>query len=357
MPNLVNALSDFVSSVDRLVQTETKPDGLLKQMLPILVKLLPGTQALRLYRLSGAEVFPLAATDFDVKPQSSPVVDEDKFLNDAPKSDKPLFDADKSRWILTLRHGKQVLFLMEIIIKGDNITSDGEDLLVVVTNHLSSIFYMQSLHELLESQMLTFNGLVSGQNIAEAAYVVARNMLKRDSSQLIINKLVYGSDGQVSDWVSRVSADYKQRQVFDENEEPDLLWLDINSNIRQDLLDYEPFILHDLNAVDPDELGPKFYRWLEGKQVQSCLFLIIEQNGFPTGVLIVLDQDENVFGENEVNVFSNIVGYIGALTDVSKMSREINLSQRIVDNLVLANRLITTAANSAYMAQAVMYPG
>ena len=46
MPNLVNALSDFVSSVDRLVQTDTKPDGLLKQMLPILVKLLPETQIL-----------------------------------------------------------------------------------------------------------------------------------------------------------------------------------------------------------------------------------------------------------------------------------------------------------------------
>lgn len=229
-----------------------------------------------------------------------------------------------------------------------------------LTNQMSTLIRLHHLIEqseytqaLSERMSLAFNRLVIGQDFVEMAKVIARHMLPQKGRFLAINGIDYNSRGEITGWRALASANRNQALATDPASAPN--WFDINVDMRRMLEDGEIYAIDDLEAVGSDTIGIGIYEWLRSIRVRSILAVPLLDEGRPVAVLIVMSRSVIPFTKEETSAFHRLADQMGVLFHVRTLLQQAQETRNVVESLVLASRLITTATDYTGMTQAVIY--
>lgn len=209
-----------------------------------------------------------------------------------------------------------------------------------------------SSHDLSERQAQVFNQLLAGQEFSDMAQIIAHYLLPQKGRSLAMMELVYNGSS-VSHWIVRAVAN--RNRLLEWDMERELRWQDLGQKVRAHVLDGETFVIEDSELLSTETLGAYFAEWLEAQGVKSAFSVPISNGNISIGVIVVMSRQKRAFSRDELNAFQNISGLVGALTEVRLLTEKTNQSQRVIDDLLMANRLIATAQTIAYMGQSVMY--
>jgi GAF domain-containing protein len=204
-----------------------------------------------------------------------------------------------------------------------------------------------------ERQKLAFNELVAGQDFADMAGIIARHMLPDGGRYLIICDLMYDANGALIGWKPLASANRKQRYRSDEVDAPVTL-LELASPALLSIRDGEIFSVEVKDDIEA-KVGKSLANLLVSQGLRHYLSLPILRNDRPVALLIVVSRNERPFSREEINAFSNITEQMGALIQVRSLFEQAKNARKLVDQLVLANRLVTVASTTGYMAQSASY--
>ncbi|MDX2077677.1 MAG: GAF domain-containing protein [bacterium] len=207
-------------------------------------------------------------------------------------------------------------------------------------------------HDLSERQAQVFNQLIAGQEYGDMAQVIAHYLLPQKGRSLAIMELVYNG-AKVSHWVVKAVAN--RNQLLEWDFERELRWQDLGKRVQSDMLDGETVIIDDSDIMTKEMVGEYFFEWLKLREVNSLFSVTISNGKMPTGVIVVMSRTKRAFNKEEINAFQNVSELVGALSEVRILNETTAKSQQIINELLLANRLVTTAQSFAYMAQAVIY--
>ncbi|PJF30267.1 MAG: hypothetical protein CUN52_04335 [Phototrophicales bacterium] len=209
-----------------------------------------------------------------------------------------------------------------------------------------------SSHDLSERQAQVFNQLLAGQELGDMAQIIAHYLLPQKGRSLAMMELVY-SGTKISHWVVRAVAN--RNRLLEWDIERELRWQDLGEKVQAGVIDGETFIIDDSDLMTTDTLGVRFAEWLNVQGVKSAFSVPISNGRIPIGVMVVMSRQKRAFSRDEINAFQNISELVGALTEVRLLTEKANESQRIINELLMANRLIATAQTIGYMGQGVMY--
>jgi GAF domain-containing protein len=207
-------------------------------------------------------------------------------------------------------------------------------------------------HDLSERQAQVFNQLIAGQEYTDMAQIIAQYLLPQKGRSLAIMELVYNGS-KVSHWVVKAVAN--RNRLLEWDFERELRWQDLGKQVQAEMLDGEIVIIDDSDMSAKDVLGDYFSEWLKVREVNSLFSVTISNGKMPTGVIVVMSRTKRAFNKDEINAFQNVGELVGALSEVRILNETTGKSQQIINELLLANRLVTTAQSFAYMAQAVIY--
>jgi GAF domain-containing protein len=206
--------------------------------------------------------------------------------------------------------------------------------------------------DLSERQAQVFNELIAGQDYKDMAQIIAHYLLPQKGRSLAMMELVYNG-AKVSHWVVKAVAN--RNQLLEWDFERELRWQDLGARVQADMLDGETLLIEDSDMVPPERLGTYFSEWLKVRGVNSLFSVTISNGRIPTGMIVIMSRNKRAFGKDEINAFQNVSELVGVLAEVRILNETTAKSQQIIENLLLANRLVTTAQTMAYMAQAVIY--
>ncbi|MBC8099889.1 MAG: GAF domain-containing protein, partial [Armatimonadetes bacterium] len=206
-----------------------------------------------------------------------------------------------------------------------------------------------------ERQKQAFNELVAGQDFTEMAGIIARHMLPDTGRYLVIMELLYDAHGGMMGW--HVLASANRSRSFNWRDTPlEIPILELKTSIIQAWRDGELFAIPDVDSPQAEaQLGSPMTHWLRNEALQSVLTLPLMSNDRPIAVLMVLAREAHAFTREEVNAFTTIAGQMGVLVQVRQLLDQALTARTLVDNLVLANRLVTVATDYPYMAQGITY--
>ncbi len=209
------------------------------------------------------------------------------------------------------------------------------------------------IHNISERQAMAFNRLTVGQSFAEMARIIAGYMLPQPGQYLTINQLEFNDGGQITGW--RVMASANRNQSFDAETSFTMDWQLLPDVLRQAVEDGEPYIVSDAVTDLNTALSPQLRQLFEADGIKSLLSVPIMTGGRTETLLTVLNRTQISFTQDKINAFTNLADQMGALINVQNTLGEVESARELVENLVLASRLITTAADVSYMAQAISY--
>lgn len=204
-----------------------------------------------------------------------------------------------------------------------------------------------------ERQAAVFNQLIAGQSMVDMARVVARYMLPEGDRRLAISEIARSEPNQIDGWQMVAMVD--SERAIDLEPHMMLAWNDLGRTVQNRIIDNEDWYIDDVAEVDPAQLGEGLIAWLSRNDVQSLMFIPIASAHQPIAVMMIMSTRRQNMTRTEITALRNIVDQIGALIDVNDLRQSAEAAQKAVENLVLANRLITAASTNGYMAQAIMY--
>ncbi|MDX1994515.1 MAG: GAF domain-containing protein [bacterium] len=214
-----------------------------------------------------------------------------------------------------------------------------------------------SIRDISERQALAFNELVAGQDAPEMGRIVARYMLPEPERFLTIFNVTKGEHGRPSAWTPLLTAN--REQIFYWNTALPFKSEDLSSELHRALLRSEGHYLPDAAALSPEKLseqvGPAVRDWLTQNLVKQALFAPILAGDDLVDVLVVGSHTDGAFSREEINAFNSVSSQMGALLNARRLMQQSESARHVVDNLVLASRLISVAASTDYMARGVMY--
>lgn len=206
-----------------------------------------------------------------------------------------------------------------------------------------------------ERQKQAFNELVAGQDYAEMVSIIARHMLPEGGRYLSIVELIYDDQSSLSEWRILATANRNRNYKWTPEETPVSLQ-DVGAPFLNSIRNGEIFFGEDDGSqAIVNQIGKGLTEWLRQEKTRVYASFPITLNERPIALLLVLSRHERPFSRAEINAFSNIAGQMGVLVQVRSLLDQTRSARALVDNLVLANRLVMVAADYAYMAQSVTY--
>lgn len=203
-----------------------------------------------------------------------------------------------------------------------------------------------------ERQARAFRSLATGQDLAQMAHIIAQHMLPQQGRYLSINRIEYNLRGDVIGLHTLASANrdrsFTLDQIFPLN------WEDVNGDVRGTLLGGEPYLVPDVVAVQPERIGVAFHNWMTNGGVRTMLNLPMMIEGRAVALLSVMSRDPATFSREEINAFTALADQVAALLHTRDLLERAQNARQVVDGLILASRLITTAEDYSDMVQAVL---
>ncbi|NWF67915.1 MAG: GAF domain-containing protein [Chloroflexi bacterium] len=203
-----------------------------------------------------------------------------------------------------------------------------------------------------ERQKQAFKDLIAGQDFTEMALTVARHMLPQHGRFLSISRIDYDPLGNPLSLQTLATAN--RERSFGLDEIFPLRLSDFHPAMREILLGGDPHVIHDALMFSPLEIGAGFHQWLKQNDVRAILNLPMMVDVRPLAILSVMNRVEPGFTREEINAFINIADQMAALVYVHDLLDKAENTRAVVDNLILANRLITISENYDDMAQAAL---
>jgi GAF domain-containing protein len=340
VPDL-SALTEVIQTTDSWEQTGEPLPDLLKQLMPPLQRVLPGARLLHLYNVVDEETLVNIADGTHITFEGVPQA--------TLSNNRPTHNTDG--WWLPLHSDSYADALLHIEGAAD---ADLQDWLTAAAAHLNGVYNRWMKLEIRERQSLTLSAMVAGQDVVGMAQIVARYMLPQPGRLLTISELIYDDHGRVVDWRMIASANRARGYAtpFDENP---ATWQDAAAYVRNRWLDGDHLLFDDIQALDPQEIGAGFHQWLTTSKVRTHLSLPILRAERTVALLVIVSKRPADFSREEVEAFQDIAAQMGSVLYIRRLRSDTEAKQATIDDLTLANRLITTAADVNYMANAVMY--
>lgn len=199
------------------------------------------------------------------------------------------------------------------------------------------------------------NELVVGLSLPEMAAIIARHIL-RDTQRIAVNAMASSASGDARVWDALPAPTSRGGQAgrpfFSQL---DLPWDALDMRLREQLENGDPFIP---GETPPD---PALTDWLHANGYSAAvIFPLITANRL-LGVFTILNGEndpapaDEPFSSDELMIFGALVNQASVLFSVRQNLDQTRAARNIIDNLALANRLITVAEDYRYMAQAIMY--
>jgi GAF domain-containing protein len=207
-----------------------------------------------------------------------------------------------------------------------------------------------------ERQKRAFNELVAGQDYVEMAAIIARHMLPEKGRFIIINELVYDTAGALTAWKPLASANRTVSYRSQSDDIPPVELKQLAPPLLNSIRDGEPFMAdEDPTSALEDRVGKALAGWLRTNEILHYLSLPVLLNERPIALLAVLSKSERPFTREEIDAFTNITGQMAVLIQVRYLLDQARSARNLVDQLVLANRLVTVSDAPGFIAQSVVY--
>jgi GAF domain-containing protein len=227
-------------------------------------------------------------------------------------------------------------------------------------DQVSALLQAQSLmaegaysRDISERQKVAFKELIAGQDFAEMAQIVARNMLPQPGRLLSLARLEYDAQGSIIGLRSLATAN--RERTFSYDEMFPIKWTEFQLSTRQLILNGDPHVIHDIDMFSPQEIGASYHEWMKNNGVRAMLNVPMSVDRRPIGVLSIMSRRTAGFTREEVNAFVNLADQVAALMYGRDLLDKAQNTREVVDHLILANRLITIAENYNDMAQAALH--
>ncbi|HEX2622795.1 MAG TPA: GAF domain-containing protein, partial [Phototrophicaceae bacterium] len=206
-----------------------------------------------------------------------------------------------------------------------------------------------------ERQKQAFNELVAGQDYSDMVGIIARHMLPEGGRYLGIAELIYDANNNLTEWHIMATANRKTSYRWKDEETP-VPFHELAPVFRNNIRDGEVLIVED-NGTDMvfSQIGEGMVNWLRRDHTRTYASFPIMLNERPIALLLAMSRNERAFTREEINAFSNIAGQMGVLVQVRYLLNQARTARNLVDNLVLANRLVMVAGDYGYMAQSITY--
>lgn len=204
-----------------------------------------------------------------------------------------------------------------------------------------------------EREARAFAELHGDMDFADMALVLARNMLPDSGRYLALSRFLHDSQDEVTGWQTLATANRERTYRWDDGE---IISLDdVGNTLYLAVRSGEIYILNDVQPIHLNELGSKLWSQFQQQHVRTFVNVPIRVQGRLVASLGVLSRQPNAFTREEINAFSNLTGQIGVLIQARTLLEEAQQSREVVNDLVLASRMISAANDYQDMAQAIIY--
>lgn len=308
---------------------------------------LPDAQDLWLYRLMG-ENWQLTGTTRDTA-DLSPDASSPDYPH--PLSLRlPRHDAERERWLVPLVIGARPLGLLVIAVPGappPGQSSHEEEWLELCGALIAQALALRAdtdseratPSQISARQKNALNEMVMGQTLITMTGILARHLLPDGRRQLTLYELDRDERGNTTGW----------RVTFNQYDPAaQLNWADLTETARLRLIDSETY--YPLPAEDSP-----VSRWVRQHERGTAVFFPIMSGGLAIAVLLVTSPQPDALTDEETNALESLCAQMGVLVQVQSLLEDARAVRFAVDNLALANRLVTVAADLAYMAQGIIY--
>jgi GAF domain-containing protein len=207
--------------------------------------------------------------------------------------------------------------------------------------------------ELNERLAQTLNQLTAGQDFGEMAVTIARHMLPQQGRFLILTAMDYDGHDDIAGW--RVLASANRDRVLEADVAMALNWYDVNPDLRRRFRAGELFVVKEVTLLTPDAFGKPVYNWLQANQVHAVVAVPMLNDGQLIALLLLMSRSAQPFTAEEARAFQSLADQISVLFHVHTLLQQAQDTRSVVESLITANRLITTATDYSAMAQAVLY--
>lgn len=204
-----------------------------------------------------------------------------------------------------------------------------------------------------EREARAFAELRGDMDFAEMALVLARNMLPDAGRYLALSRFLHDSQDAVTGWQTLATANRDRTYRWDDGE---IISLDdLGAALYQSIENGEIYILNDIQLGHIQDLGSKLWTQFQQQQIRAFFNIPIRAHGRLVAALAVLSRQPNAFTREEINAFTNLSGQIAALIQTRTLLEDAQRSREVVNDLVLASRMISAANDYQDMAQAIIY--
>lgn len=190
------------------------------------------------------------------------------------------------------------------------------------------------------------NQLIVGLDMADMAAIFARHMLG-GGQRLAVNVLRFDTRDQRQSWEPLETIN--QERAANRTTRLDIPWEDLTDRLRSILESGEMVVAEDA----PEE--PALIAWMRDHQFTTFAIFPVLMANHLNAVMTVFGQPDDPFTPEALSGYSAVANQIGVLLHIRHLLDTTRTARNIIDNLALANRLITSAEDYPYMAQAVTY--
>ncbi|MBL8162405.1 MAG: GAF domain-containing protein [Anaerolineae bacterium] len=262
----------------------------------------------------------------------------------------PLHHAGRSFGAIAINGTQEPLGLDEVELKLYQGLADQVAALIHV-HHLTAESARST--EISEREARAFAELRGDMDFADMALVLARNMLPDHGRFLALSRFLHDSQNEVTGWQTLATANRDHTYRWDDGE---IISLDDAGNaLFQAIQNGDLYVINDLQPSHLQDLGSKMWSQFQKQQVRTFVNVPIRVQGQLVASMAVLSRQPNAFSREEINAFSNLTGQIGVLIQARTLLEEAQQSREVVNDLVLASRMISAANDYQDMAQAIIY--
>lgn len=346
----------FIQRLDQGIQANQDQQALLEQSLNQLVNALPSIANAAFYDLRADAVI-LSTTSANAGVLSLLV--EHSFAEEILKSGQSV--EKEGHWFSPIYEDQVPFGLLISEVQtafADPTLQQSLDLTAYsLSQALGRIARIQHRQLISERRLAALAGLDHALSFDGVVKIVAETMLADVGGRVQLYEVVYHSDAQDIEGLRLLAAN----PAFTDEEAQTLSlisWAGINPPLRQALVAGEESLVDDVLVENAQSLGGGFYRWAKAQDAQGLVLLPLMIDGSLAMVLTVISEQKTFltqFSQDYIDALKVLADRISWTTQVRDLLETTQRVREIADNLVLSNRLITTAENLSDMAQAAIY--
>lgn len=321
IPDL-SILSQFAELMGDWEQGGTTPQAMLHRAAPLIRQLQPAVTGLRLYRVQGTIMVPLAATDDDeIDPDTTIPLQQNEryaYVPDAPASH--YLAPDHSAWLLLPEYEGRRFLALEVLRQPEAPAAGEADLLRHLAGQMAVSLARRDINLLLSRQAQITARLATCETYRDVAEVLGKELLSKGQF-VSVNLVQRDAQGRISGF--RTMATANRHQSYKADFSVPLPADNLSPTVRQLMAGGQPVIIRDLPTSDAIEDGFKIS--VSGRPILSVAAFPIrtQDNAMAQGIIILNDTRVPIcYSEKELHLMQTLVDQVGIVLDHRELLQE-----------------------------------